>query len=113
MKHLGPTRARAMPSVCLLIAISLSSQVLANGEVKAYTQQTSTASCTFKTMQNWDNMCQAFYSEVVASPVFDGDVHTIDSGNRSLFVDPDLVAGGVDNLNLDDADVAIACMHGK
>ena len=112
MKHRGPTKARVMASECLFIAISLSSQVLADGEVKAYTQQTSTASCTFNTMQNWDNMCQAFYSEVVASPDFDGDGHWNDSGNRSLFTDPDHVLGGVDNINLDDADVAIACMHG-
>ena len=47
MKHRGPTKSRAMASVCFFIAISLSSQILANGEVKAYTQQTSTASCTF------------------------------------------------------------------
>jgi len=113
MKHRGLTKARAVASLRFFIAVSLSSQVLANGEVKAYTQQTSTLSCTFKTMQNWDNMCAAFYSEVVASPSFDADGHTNDSGNPSLFTDPDHVAGGVDHRNLDAADVAIACMHGS
>jgi hypothetical protein len=113
MKHRALTKARAMASVCLFIGISLSSQVLANGEVKAYTQKTPTASCVFAPRGPWDNMCQAFYSEVVASPVFDGDGHTNDSGNPGLFIDPNLVAGGVDNINLDDADVAIVCMHGS
>jgi hypothetical protein len=113
MKQRCSTQVRAMASAGLVIAISFSSQVLADGEVKAFTQQTSTTSCTFKTMQNWDNMCQAFYSEVASSSSFFGDGHTNDSGNSSLFTDPDHIAGGVDNLNLDDADVAIACLHGS
>lgn len=113
MKIRIPAHARACASACLLIALSLSPQAFANGEVKAFTQQTNTASCSFKTMQNWDNMCQAFYNEVIASPLFDGDGHTNDTGNRSLFIDPDLVAGGVDTTNLDDADIAIACLHGS
>ncbi len=112
MKHRGLTKARAMAPVCLFIAISPSSQVFANGEVKAYTHKTPTASCEFAPRGPWDNMCQAFYSEVVASTVFDGDGHWNDSGNPSLFIDPNLVAGGADAINLDDADVAIACMHG-
>jgi hypothetical protein len=112
MRARRPPRARAVESAVCLIAVSFAPHVHANGEVKAYTHQTATAACTFDTMQNWDNMCQAFYSEVVASPIFDADGHTNDSGNRSLFIDPNLVAGGVDNTNLDDADVAIACMHG-
>ena len=113
MRHQGSTAVRAMASAGIVIAISLSSQVFANGEVKAYTQKTPSDSCDFASRGPWDNMCEAFYSEVVSSPVFDGDGHWNDSGSPALFNDPNLVASGVDNLNLDDADVAIACMHGN
>src|SRR5262245_12398437 len=112
MNHRIPIPARALVSACLLV-VALSPRAFANGEVKAFTQQTNSASCSFKTMTKWDDMCQAFYSEVIASPLFDGDGHAIDTANRSVFTDPDLVAGGVDSTNLDDADIAIACMHGS
>jgi hypothetical protein len=113
MRHLHLPRARAAASAVCVLAVSFASHVLANGEVKAYTQKTPTDACPFSARPSWDNMCEAFYSEVAASPSFDADGHANDSGNPGQFFDPDLVAGGVDNANLDDADVAIACMHGS
>lgn len=104
-----------VPIALALVCVLSVPDTMSAGEAKMYAANTWLSPCNigFSDVDDWSNLCDAWYDAVTLCPCFDRDGRQVDGTIRDgKFCDDGEVSWGEDHTYLDDADAAIICTHG-